>query len=315
MNFIENILGYFRCVDCKGKLTIKNSNCLRCDDCGRLYNIEGGIVSMLPKEMLSEKRENIDKFSEMKLRNSQAKNYFAKTPILYSKLLDKLILQYLNIRNGDKTKKFLLDLGCGPGRIEHLLHDKYKMVFAVDFSKESLKIIDERAYKNVLLIQADVNKLPFTEEVFDDVCMVEFIQHIPSFCLREKLLLDVKNISKKGAKIILTSYNYNEKKTKQKLIYKKSESVLGEWGKTGYHAKSIYYYNYHYSELIPLVNQFFEIKNYFGFLLDFPLYIKIIRKLLRSMGADLNKFEAKWYSTGKDLKWGCRLFVSAVNEK
>jgi len=315
MNFIEIISNYLRCVDCAGKLFMNSDNSFKCKKCGRIYYFEKGIIKMLPTRLLLNKdKESIDKFSEIKTRDSQAGNYDKKRPYFYTNLLEKLTLKYLGVDIENKSKKLLLDLGCGTGRFECLLHNKYKMIFAVDFSIESLKMIAKRNYDNVLLIQADANQLPFMEKLFDDVCMVDFFQHIPSFCLREKLLLNIKNISKKGARIILTSYNYNERKAKQRLIYEKSENVFGEWGKTGYHANSIYYYNYHYSELIPLVNQFFDIQTYFGFYLDFPLYLRIIRKLLNLFGISFAEFESKYYFTKKDLKYGNRLFVYGINK-
>lgn len=299
-----------------GILFINPYSSLKCEKCGRIYNFKEGIIEMLPREMLLNKEwENIDKLTEMEFRDSQANDYDKKVSGLYSDLLNKLILNYLDIGKEDKSKAVLLDLGCGTGRLEKLLHNKYKFIFAVDFSIESLKKIAEKNYKNVFLIQADVNQLPFNKELFNEICMADFFQHIPTFYLREKLLSNIKTISKNGAKIILTSYNYNKKKAKEKLIYKKSENIIGEPGKIGYHANSIYYYNYHYSELIPLVNQFFEVKNCFGFYLNFPLYLRIFRKLLGFIKIDHVTFESKYYFRGKDVEWGNRLFVYAINKK
>ncbi len=76
--------------------------------------------------------------------------------------------------------KIVLDAGCGNGRlIEYSLKFSPELIVGVDYS-EAIELAYERTklLDNVLLIQADITKLPIKESFFDYIYSLGVIHHI-----------------------------------------------------------------------------------------------------------------------------------------
>jgi len=66
-----------------------------------------------------------------------------------------------------KGTSLCLDAGCGTGLSTMALSARCKVVVAVDYSLDSLKIMKRKGLQNVIAVQADLTSLPFKESVFD----------------------------------------------------------------------------------------------------------------------------------------------------
>jgi len=80
-----------------------------------------------------------------------------------------------NLPDGSKR---ILDLGCGTGMFLKELSTRAKFVVSVDTSLEMLKVAKGRA-REVALVQADADALPFADRSFDAVVSVTLLQNMP----------------------------------------------------------------------------------------------------------------------------------------
>ena len=99
----------------------------------------------------------------------------------------RLLLQDISLSGN------ILDHGCGTGLLSEFLNTK---LFGIDLSFEMLKKAKQRGE---LVVQGDLEHLPFKDNVFDNVLSFTALQNIPH---PELALDELKRISKK--KIILS---------------------------------------------------------------------------------------------------------------
>lgn len=85
-------------------------------------------------------------------------------------------LQWVDFQKDD----VVLDAGCGVGGLIEQYHHDVKKFYGIDFSKEMLRIAQEklRNAENVILKVADVQKLPFDENSFDKTICIGVLQHL-----------------------------------------------------------------------------------------------------------------------------------------
>jgi len=104
------------------------------------------------------------------------------------------------------TGKLVLEAGCGAGRFTEILLQKgAKLVSsdlssAVEVNAENFPLSD-----NHLIIQADINDMPYADESFDVVICLGVIQHTPS---PEKTIKDLYALVKKGGTLIIDHYTF-----------------------------------------------------------------------------------------------------------
>lgn len=77
------------------------------------------------------------------------------------------------------TNVSILDIGCGAGFLtNHLAQSGYK-VTGLDLFSESLSVAKLKdTTQSVNYVQGDALKLPFENETFDVVCMMDFLEHV-----------------------------------------------------------------------------------------------------------------------------------------
>ena len=130
-----------------------------------------------------------DKFSQTRARNW---------------LSVKHLIDY--VKPGD----FVLDLGCGNGRLYQLLEDKSIVYAGFDISRELIEIA-RQTYKNlpnVEFIIGDMSQgLPFENDFFNLTYMIASFHHLPKSEDRIALLQELKRVSKDGAYLIMTNWN------------------------------------------------------------------------------------------------------------
>lgn len=120
------------------------------------------------------------------------------------------LLKY--IKENDKV----LDIGCGNGRLYHVLKEKQIQYTGLDLSEELIKIAKTK-YPEADFKVGDMKKLPFgsaqDKAGFDVVFCVAAFHHLATAEERLQTLREMKRVVKPGGKILLINWN-----------------LLGEWG-------------------------------------------------------------------------------------
>jgi SAM-dependent methyltransferase len=73
----------------------------------------------------------------------------------------------------------VLDCGCGTGQTTMPLLDRFRAVVACDYSRRSLEVLRSRSSTDrIMLVQADVRRLPFRDDAFSRVLCANMLQHL-----------------------------------------------------------------------------------------------------------------------------------------
>ena len=102
--------------------------------------------------------------------------------------------------------KLVLEAGCGAGRFTEVLLKKGAKLVSVDLSSavevnnENFPVSDDH-----LIIQADINDMPYADESFDVVICLGVIQHTPS---PEQTIANLYKLVKKGGTLIIDHYTF-----------------------------------------------------------------------------------------------------------
>lgn len=203
-------------------------------------------MNKIYSEKVPDKHVKEIKIKEISLRSNLARMYDAQISDYQHNVEINTVVKKLDPQEGE----YVLDSGCGTGRITYKLIEAVRRVVGVDFSKESLKVCEQRCnalynYKNNLyLIRADVCNLPLKDGYFDKYISAEVFEHIPSEKERLKMLREAKRVLKLNGKLVLTTYNYSLRK----IIGRKRET----------HSNELYSYRYDYFKLKRVVSLVFE---------------------------------------------------------
>ena len=103
----------------------------------------------------------------------------------------------------------LLNLGCGHGA-DFLPFQGGFELYGVDFSSVMLELAEKYAEKfdfTVNLVQADVSRLPFSDESFDRAICVATYHHLASREARERAFTELKRVLKPGGEAFITVWN------------------------------------------------------------------------------------------------------------
>ena len=149
-----------------------------------------------------------------------------------------------------QEEEYILDLGCGTGRITYELLEAGCKIVGVDFSQESLKVCKQRCNNhenNVYLIRADVRNLPLKDCYFDKCFSSEALEHIPSEKERLRMLSEIHRVLKLNSKLILTTFNYSLRN----IIGRKRETYSNN-------NNSLYFYRYDYFKFKKIISLVFS---------------------------------------------------------
>ena len=118
---------------------------------------------------------------------------------------------------GITPEDFILDVGCGEGFvISHFLKAGY--VVGVDTSISSLLIAKQKLHElNIEFVCADACNLPFRNNVFNKITMLEVLEHLPKKT-QKKTCQEVDRILKKKG-ILVISVPYKEQITYTRCIH------------------------------------------------------------------------------------------------
>lgn len=106
------------------------------------------------------------------------------------------------------NRRLALDLGCGPGTEIPVLASEFDHVVAMDISFPALilvrKLLDERSIKNVTLVSACVEALPFTTGTFDFIVSEDVIEHVSK---QREMIKETRRVIKPHGSFIFSSPN------------------------------------------------------------------------------------------------------------
>jgi len=159
---------------------------------------------------------------------------------------------------GKKGK--VLYMGCGSGR--NFINKKNITYYGVDFSEQMLELAEQNASKKniqAVLFKSNLNKLPFDNNFFDTAIYINALHCITSKKAREDSLKELYRTLKKGKQTLITIWNKNQKKFKNKTKNHYVGFNLDE--ETGEKVQR-YYYLYDQEEITKLLKKIgFKIKD------------------------------------------------------
>lgn len=102
--------------------------------------------------------------------------------------------------------KTVLEAGCGAGRFTEPLLNKGAMLVSADMSSAvEVNLENFPASDHHLVIQADINNMPYADESFDLVICLGVIQHTPD---PEQTIASLYQLVKKGGWLVIDHYTY-----------------------------------------------------------------------------------------------------------
>ena len=107
---------------------------------------------------------------------------------------------------GLKSEDRLLNIGCGAGLFEIAYTYWVKEIYSIDYSEEMVKITKKitKKYDNVTIKHGNMLNLPFADEFFDKVLVNSVIQCLNNLNEIEKAFREIKRVTKKQARILIS---------------------------------------------------------------------------------------------------------------
>ncbi|MBO06452.1 MAG: hypothetical protein CMI58_05415 [Parcubacteria group bacterium] len=217
---------------------ILNSS-LKCSKCEREYHIKNGIfyIDSRDKDTLMEK--------EIEARDASAKGYDRRLSSRYYKEIPPT-LKALEVNKDSKV----IEYGCGTGRVTEHIFNKVDLILAIDFSPESLKILQRKAQNtdNIGLVCTDASTFKTKKSFFDRALSVQVLEHIPTKDRRNVSVLNAYDTLKNKGIFVLSCYHQD---MRRKLNKKPQE---------GTHPSGIFFHYFTKGELSNLFKSFSKVK-------------------------------------------------------
>ena len=99
--------------------------------------------------------------------------------------------------------KLILEAGSGAGRFTEILLKYKSVVHSFDFSTAVEANAINNKDENLILVQADIRKIPFQKKFYDFVICLGVLQHTPN---PEESIRSLWNMLKPGGKLIIDHY-------------------------------------------------------------------------------------------------------------
>ncbi|MBI5045338.1 MAG: class I SAM-dependent methyltransferase [Candidatus Levybacteria bacterium] len=155
----------------------------------------------------------------------------------------KEIISFLLKKHLTNKKNLILDAGCGTGS-NILFLKKFGDVYGVDTSLSATKFCQMRGLKNIKT--ADVSNLPYNDNSFDLVCLMDVLEHIKD---DKKVIREIFRVLKPQGQLLITVpalpfiYSKHDKAQGHVRRYKKSDLKI-LFKKTGFTKVHLSYFNF-----------------------------------------------------------------------
>ncbi len=184
---------------------------------------------------------------------------------LFSKVYDRIIELHshdlqgrlrgaLADRTGLKTGDVAVDLCTGTGSVPPFLAEKVGsdgLVIGLDFSsgmlQKAAKKIRERGKKNIVLIQAEAQHLPFKDRTISAVTCSHAFYELKGE-VREKTIMEVKRVCRTGGRFCMMEHEIPKKKFIKFLFYIRM-LVSGNLGSKALLRQEASFFKSHFSEV------------------------------------------------------------------
>ena len=131
---------------------------------------------------------------------------FSKTQLdSYSglKISEERLTRCLGFHPSLLKDKLILEAGSGAGRFTEILLKYKSVVHSFDFSTAVEANAINNKDENLILVQADIRKIPFQKKFYDFVICLGVLQHTPN---PEESIRSLWNMLKPGGKLIIDHY-------------------------------------------------------------------------------------------------------------
>jgi len=159
---------------------------------------------------------NFEKLLKLRLKSTQIPDdliefylqHELRAPERGQERFAKITYTLRSLKRSFHQKYYCLDLGCGMGSALFPMSGAFKKAVGVDISFVDLllakKRFQEEGIKNVTLICASVEHLPFKNNTFDLINATDVIEHIRD---QEKFLVEAYRVLQKGGHFYFNSPN------------------------------------------------------------------------------------------------------------
>jgi len=110
--------------------------------------------------------------------------------------------------------KRCIDAGCGTGITTIEITKFCDCVVAVDYSYSSLCMLKKKSNGKVILVQADITKLPFKDNIFDTSICANTLQHLQPGYPQRSAIGELIRITKNNCRLIVSIHHYSNNKRK-----------------------------------------------------------------------------------------------------
>lgn len=218
---------------------------IHCPRCRATFTIDDGVLNMLNGIALDD-----ESLHEQHLRNELACSRLTRTNRLtwYEDEHNQMeIIPTMKALSASKGMA-ILELGCGEGRYTINLHNQCQWILAVDFSMDSLRMLQHKLQdsRNVGLVLGDVTTMKVKTACFDRI-LSTLVSNLPTQKHRMAMYSLASNALKPDGRFVFSTHYHG---IRQKL---KGEKKSGRYGVGG-----IYRYNFAISECKAEVLPYFN---------------------------------------------------------
>ena len=195
------LLDLLCCPDDRAAPLTADGDDLVCPQCERRYPVSDGMVSFLSAQQLSEQdqRERQDRDKEASWYDAMFEGYTNAVEVP------------AGVRRVGRPAGVVLDAGCGTGRITEALLPLGQPIVAMDYSEETIRLMQSRIKGTdvpVLAVQSDLRAMPLRDGVIAATTCIEVYAQLRADD-RRAFLGELHRVMEPGAVLSMSAYNYN----------------------------------------------------------------------------------------------------------
>ena len=185
---------------------------------------------------------------KMNIEETNVKNVYNKIAKEFSNTRYRPWTCVEKFLNSVEVGSIIGDIGCGNGK-----NMKYRMDcenYGCDFSEELVKICQNDGLN---VVNGDIQNIPFKENSFNYTLCIAVIHHLSTLEKRKKAVDEIIRVTKKGGKILLLVWAYEQPKDSKRIFIEQDNMVTWK-NKKGTIMGERYYYVFKQGELEKLIN-------------------------------------------------------------